>query len=96
MWGLLTNAFNGALGVFLKEMTIKFFVFTALTLLIAEIMSAVVDLMPSETNLVALFDLLPDPAWYFINLTELPLGMQIVFTAIATRFVFGMLPVVGH
>lgn len=96
MWGLLTSAFNGAFGILLREITVKFLVFTAVTLLIAAIMAVVVDFMPSETNLTELFELLPDAAWYFINLAELPFGIQVVFTAVATRFVFGMLPVVGH
>ncbi|WP_283126857.1 DUF2523 family protein [Providencia stuartii] len=96
MWGLLVSAFNGAFGLLLREIVVKFVVFTALSLLIAAIMAVVVDFMPSETNLAELFELLPDSAWYFINLAELPFGIQVVFTAVATRFVFGMLPVVGH
>ncbi|MBI6486509.1 DUF2523 domain-containing protein [Proteus mirabilis] len=96
MWGLLSSAFNGTFAILLRELTIKFVVFTALTVLIASIMNVVIDFMPSETNIVELFELLPDSAWYFINLAELPLAIQIIFTAIATRFIFGMIPVVGH
>ncbi|ENA9094540.1 DUF2523 domain-containing protein, partial [Salmonella bongori] len=53
-------------------------------------------LLPDSTNLIALFNALPSEAWYFINLAELPYGLSLIFSSLLTRFIFGMIPVVGH
>ncbi|WP_370612146.1 DUF2523 family protein [Citrobacter meridianamericanus] len=95
MYRILVSAINYLLGWVLKQATMKAIIFGALTFLISEIMGVVTKLLPDSTNLVSLFDQLPDSAWYFINLAQLPFGLSVVFSALVTRFIIGMIPIVG-
>ncbi|EDU9607631.1 DUF2523 domain-containing protein [Salmonella enterica subsp. enterica] len=96
MHAILISAFNAVLRFLLAGATIKSVIFITLTYLISEIISVVNKLLPDSTNLIALFNALPDSAWYFINLSELPFGLSLIFSSLLTRFIFGMIPVVGH
>ncbi|EAB2879416.1 DUF2523 domain-containing protein [Salmonella enterica] len=96
MHAILISAFNSVLRFLLGQATIKSVIFIVLTYLISEIISVVNKLLPDSTNLVVLFNSLPSEAWYFINLAELPYGLSLIFSSLLTRFIFGMIPIVGH
>ncbi|ASD97045.1 DUF2523 domain-containing protein [Salmonella enterica] len=96
MHAILISAFNSVLRFLLGQATIKSVIFVVLTYLISEIISVANKLLPDSTNLVQLFNALPDSVWFFLNLAEVPYGLSLVFSSLLTRFIFGMLPVVGH
>ncbi|EBS1327482.1 DUF2523 domain-containing protein [Salmonella enterica subsp. enterica serovar Muenchen] len=96
MHAILISAFNSVLRFLLAGATIKSVIFIVLTYLISEIISFVNKLLPDSTNLVSLFNALPDSAWFFLNLAEVPFGLSLIFSSLLTRFIFGMIPVVGH
>lgn len=96
MYEILVSAFNSVLRFLLAHATIKSVIFVVITYLISELISFVNKLLPDSTNLIALFNSLPSEAWYFINLAELPYGLSLIFSSLLTRFIFGMIPVVGH
>ncbi|MBD2805255.1 DUF2523 domain-containing protein [Xenorhabdus sp. ZM] len=95
MYVILLSALNAALGFLLRTVVIKFVVFGALYLIVKELFSAVVDLLPQSSNIQSLFDLLPDAAWYFINLFQGAFGVGLVVTAWFTRFIIRRIPVIG-
>lgn len=95
MFAILFSALNSAIGFLLRTVVIKFVVFSALFLVVKELMSALTDLLPKSTNLQNLFDGLPDSAWYFANLFQLPYGITIIVSAMFTRFIIRRLPVIG-
>ncbi|CDG21375.1 putative phage-related membrane protein [Xenorhabdus poinarii G6] len=95
MYGILLSALNTALGFVLRTVVIKFVVFGALYFIVKELFSAVVDLLPQSSNIQSLFDLLPDAAWYFINLFQGAFGVSLVVTAWFTRFIIRRIPVIG-
>lgn len=96
MYGIIVSALNYLLGWILKQATMKAIIFGVLTFLISEIMDVVTKLLPDSTNLVSLFDQLPDSAWYLINLVQLPFGLSLVFSSLVTRFIISMIPIVGR
>ncbi|HFW0226881.1 TPA: DUF2523 family protein [Salmonella enterica subsp. enterica serovar Potsdam] len=96
MHAILISAFNSVLRFLLGQATIKSVIFVVLTYLISEIISVANKLLPDSTNLVQLFNALPDSVWFFLNLAEVPYALSLVFSSLLTRFIFGMLPVVGH
>lgn len=96
MYEILVSAFNSVLRFLLAQATIKSVIFVVITYLISEIISVVNKLLPDSTNLISLFNSLPDSVWFFLNLAEVPYGISLVFSSLLTRFIFGMIPVVGH
>ncbi|EKF7120721.1 DUF2523 domain-containing protein [Escherichia coli] len=95
MFGILVSAFNSVLSYLLRTVVIKFAVFSALFLVVKELMGAITDLLPKSSNLQSLFDALPDAAWYFLNLFQVPFGISLVVSALFTRFIIRRLPVIG-
>ncbi|NUW61932.1 DUF2523 family protein [Cronobacter muytjensii] len=95
MFGILVSAFNSVLSYLLRTVVIKFAVFSALFLVVKELMGAITDLLPKSSNLQSLFDSLPDAAWYFLNLFQVPFGISLVISALFTRFIIRRLPVIG-
>ncbi|EMO0862287.1 DUF2523 domain-containing protein [Escherichia coli] len=95
MFGILVSAFNSVLSYLLRTVVIKFAVFSALFLVVKELMGAITDLLPKSSNLQSLFDALPDASWYFLNLFQVPFGISLVISALFTRFIIRRLPVIG-
>ncbi|CDH02058.1 DUF2523 domain-containing protein [Xenorhabdus bovienii] len=95
MYGILLSALNAVLGFVLRTVVIKFVVFGALYLVVKELFFAVMDLLPQSSNIQSLFDLLPDAAWYFINLFQGAFGVSLVVTAWFTRFIIRRIPIIG-
>ncbi|EDP8644546.1 DUF2523 domain-containing protein [Salmonella bongori] len=96
MHAILISAFNSVLRFLLSQATIKSVIFIVLTYLVSELIAFANKLLPDSTNLVSLFNALPDPVWFFLNLAEVPYGISIIFSSLLTRFIFGMIPVIGH
>ncbi|PHM24266.1 DUF2523 family protein [Xenorhabdus ehlersii] len=95
MYGFLLSALNTVLGFVLRAAILKFVVFFSLYFIVQEFMSVIVELLPKSSNLQALFDLLPDSAWYFINLFQGVLGINLLIDAWFTRFIIRRLPFIG-
>ncbi len=95
MYGFLLSALNTVLGFLFRAAILKFVVFFSLYFIVQEFMSVIVELLPKSSNLQALFDLLPDSAWYFINLFQGVLGINLLIDAWFTRFIIRRLPFVG-
>lgn len=95
MYGILFSALNSAMAYLLRTVVVKFLVFSALFLVVKELMDAMSDLLPKSTELQSLFDALPDSCWYFANLLELPYGITLVVSALFTRFIIRRIPVIG-
>ncbi|WP_250116872.1 DUF2523 family protein [Pectobacterium quasiaquaticum] len=49
----------------------------------------------SPLPLVELFSQLPDSAWFFLNLFQVPTGIALMVSAIVTRFIIRRIPIIG-
>ncbi|CDL80574.1 DUF2523 family protein [Xenorhabdus szentirmaii] len=95
MYGFLLSALNTVLTYLFRAAVLKFIIFFSLYFIVKEFMSVIVELLPKSSNFQALFDLLPDSAWYFINLFQGVLGINLLIDAWFTRFIIRRLPFIG-
>lgn len=97
MFGIVLSALNAALGFVLRSVVVKFVTFFALWYVTTEFVGALqqVGILPTAANLNASLSGLPATTWYFLDLFAVPQGMQLVLTALVTRFIVRRLPVIG-
>jgi hypothetical protein len=82
----------------LREILIKFLVFTAVFALIALLVPFVVGWLANFIgigNLTVAFDVLPAGIWYFLDLFRLDFGVPFVISSFVSRFLIRRLPVIG-
>lgn len=95
MFALITSALYGVLGFVFRSIIVKFVIFFALLFVVQEFIPVMVSWLPVDVNLKSFFDMLPDSAWYFIELFKLPLGIQLVINALIARFMVRRIPLIG-
>ncbi|MBD1226407.1 DUF2523 family protein [Xenorhabdus griffiniae] len=95
MYGFLLSALNTVLAYLFRAAVLKFIIFFSLYFIVQEFMTVIVELLPKSSNLQALFDLLPDSVWYFINLFQGVMGINLLIDAWFTRFIIRRLPFIG-
>jgi hypothetical protein len=97
MWGILVSAFNVILGWVFRTVIIKFVIFSALFLLVTELMTAILtklDLSP-VSGLQAALGGIPSGVLFFLGLFRFDFGLPLLLGAMLTRFIIRRLPIVG-
>lgn len=87
--------FMAVIGWFVRSILVKFLIMFALFFVVSEFIPVLVSLLPTETNIKELFNLLPDSAWFFINYFKIPTGITLVLSALLTRFLIRRIPIIG-
>lgn len=94
MW----RVFAWVLGWVGREIVIKFFVFTALFLLVGLLVPYAVKFLGSFVNPGALtqaFSGIPPGVWYFLDFFMMGYGLPLCLSAVIGRFLIRRLPVIG-
>ena len=82
----------------LREVIIKFLVFTAVFALVAFLVPYAVEQLVgfiSTTALTGAFNQVPAGVWYILDLFRLDYGLPLVLSAIVARFLIRRLPFIG-
>ncbi|MEQ9857056.1 DUF2523 family protein [Pectobacterium versatile] len=92
----MLSALYVALGFLLRSVVMKFAVMFGLFFIVQEFVPVLLSLINvSPLPLVELFSQLPDSAWFFLNLFQVPTGMALMISAIVTRFIIRRIPLIG-
>jgi len=95
MFGILLSAFNSVLAWLLRTVLIKFVVFSALYMIVAELVNVMASWLPSGAGLTSAFAGISAGTWYFLDLFAFSTGLPLVISALLTRFVIRRIPVIG-
>ena len=82
----------------LREVIVKFFVFTALFAAVSLLVPYAVEYLGSfisAAGLTSAFSGLSAGLWYFLDLFRLDIGVPAVISAFVSRFLIRRLPVIG-
>lgn len=92
---MLAALYTG-LGFLLRGVVVKFAIMFALFFVVQEFVPVLLSLINvSPLPLVELFNQLPDSAWFFLNLFQVPTGIALMVSAIVTRFIIRRIPIMG-
>ncbi|MRW91032.1 DUF2523 domain-containing protein [Duganella sp. FT80W] len=95
MFGILLSAFNSVLAWLLRTVLIKFVVFTALYMIVSELVLAMESWLPSGDGLTNAFAGISSATWYFLDLFAFSTGLPLIISAALTRFVIRRIPIIG-
>ncbi|MBN3062859.1 DUF2523 domain-containing protein [Pectobacterium quasiaquaticum] len=89
-------ALYAGLGFLLRSVVVKFLIMFGLFFIVQEFVPVLLSLINvSPLPLVELFSQLPDSAWFFLNLFQVPTGISLMVSAIITRFIIRRIPIIG-
>ncbi|HBA7796251.1 TPA: DUF2523 domain-containing protein [Escherichia coli] len=92
MWAILLAAVNTAIAFVFRTVVIKFVLFTAVYLFIAEIIPLVISHLPSAGNISDLFARLPSGVLWLLNVFSFDVVLPVVVSAMFTRFFIRRIP----
>lgn len=95
MFGILLSALNSVLAWAFRALVIKFVVFTALYLIVYELVSVMASWLPSGASLTSAFAGIGAGTWYFLDLFAVSVGVPLLLSAYLTRFIIRRIPVIG-
>nr|WP_315468252.1 DUF2523 family protein [uncultured Undibacterium sp.] len=98
MFAILLSTLWTAFSFLLRTVVIKFFIFTAMFVLLTELLPMVTRLMGLQGFTGALTGSLasiPSSVWFFLNSFRFDFGLPLILSAYASRFVIRRLPLVG-
>lgn len=98
MWPILLSALWTAVSFVFRTVVIKFLVFTAMFVLLAELIPMLIRLAGWQGFGGTLQDSMvhiPSSVWFFLNAFRFDVGMPMILSAYASRFVIRRLPIVG-
>ncbi|EAP5605229.1 TPA: DUF2523 family protein [Escherichia coli] len=95
MFGIILSALNSMLGFILRGVVVKFVIMAVCYFVVSELFGYITYLLPKNTDIVDLYNMLPDSMIFFSNLFLLPYGLKIAFSAMFTRFIIRRIPLVG-
>lgn len=78
-----------------RSILVKFLIMFALFFVVSEFIPVLIKLLPTDTNIKNLFDLLPEQMWYFLNYFKIPTGVTLIISAMLTRFLIRRIPIIG-
>lgn len=78
-----------------RSILVKFLILFALFFVVSEFIPVLIKLLPTDTNIKNLFDLLPEQMWYFLNYFKIPTGVTLIISAMLTRFLIRRIPIIG-
>ncbi|WP_406643482.1 DUF2523 family protein [Pectobacterium brasiliense] len=92
---MLAALYTG-LGFLLRSIVVKFGIMFGLFFIVQELTPVLLSLVNvSPLPLVELFSQLPDSAWFFLNLFQVPTGITMMISAIIARFIIRRIPIIG-
>lgn len=95
MFGILTSAFNVALGFVFRQVVVKFVVLFALFFIIQAFVSTLGTFLPSPASLTGALGGLTSGMWWFLDLFAFTQGASMVVTAMVYRFLIRRIPLIG-
>lgn len=95
MFGILLSALNSVLAWAFRALVIKFVVFTALYLVVYELVSVMASWLPSGASLTSAFAGIGAGTWYFLDMFAVSVGVPLLVSAYLTRFIIRRIPVIG-
>ncbi|MCL2875468.1 MAG: DUF2523 domain-containing protein [Betaproteobacteria bacterium] len=94
MWQIL----GWALGWFVRDVVVKFLVFSGLYALLLLLVPLAVSFLGgfiSSSSLNDIFSAIPAGVWFFLDLFRIDLALPLVISAYVARFLIRRLPVIG-
>lgn len=95
MFKILVSFFTIIQRWLLKGPLYKFVIFTSLYLFCMDAFEYVGDLLPDMTSLQTAFHGLPSFAIYLLLLFRVDVGIGMILSAYATRFIIRRIPIIG-
>lgn len=95
MFGIVLSALNAALGFVLRGVIVKFVIMFGAWYLAFELITSIVDFVPSTNNITMAMAMFPPMLWYLLDLMRFDLGISLVLSAMAARFLIRRIPFVG-
>lgn len=95
MFGILLSALNSVLAWAFRALVIKFVVFTALYLVVYELVSVMASWLPCGASLTSAFAGIGAGTWYFLDMFAVSVGVPLLVSAYLTRFIIRRIPVIG-
>ena len=95
MFGILLSAFNSVLGWVFRTVLVKFVVFSALYMIVAELVAVIASWLPTGSGLTNAFAGITASMWYFLDLFAFSAGVPLIISAYVTRFIIRRVPVIG-
>ncbi|MFM0318157.1 DUF2523 domain-containing protein [Paraburkholderia nemoris] len=97
MFAILVSAANVALGLLLRSVVAKFFLYFALYFFVTEAISLLQSshVLPTAASLAGAFGAIGNDMWYFLDLCAFSFGAPLVVSAYVTRFIIRRLPIIG-
>jgi hypothetical protein len=98
MFQIIIAAVWTAISFLFRTVVIKFVIFTAMFVLLTELMPIVLRLLNIQdfnANLHNSLTHIPSSVWYFLNAFRFDLGVPLILSAYASRFIIRRLPFVG-
>lgn len=93
----IVNLFSSLIGWIFRASTVKFIVFTALTLVLGPLMALLMQLVDSSglANINGLVQAIPEGIRFYMAIFKFDVGLPMLVAAYLTRFFIRRLPIVG-
>ena len=98
MWPILLSFLWTAVSFIFRTVVIKFLIFTAMFVLLTELIPIVLSMLNFNSivgNLQSALNYIPPSVWFFLNAFRLDVGVPLILSAYGSRFIIRRLPVVG-
>lgn len=95
MFGIMTSVIYGVLGFVLRSILVKFFIFFALYFVVQEFTPFILGLAQSHLSFTHLLTNIPEALKYLFNVFRIMDGINIMLSALITRFIIRRIPVIG-
>ena len=95
MFGILLSALNSVLVWVFRSLLVKFALFFALYFITSEFVGFIAALVPNGSAISGSLSGITAGTWFFLAVFQLPMGLSLVVSAYATRFIIRRMPVIG-
>ena len=88
-------ALYAALGWLVRSVLVKFVLFFGLWFVTSELLPVLVSHLPSTAGIESSWAGIPSGVGYFLNVFQIPTGLSMMLSALATRFAIRRIPLLG-
>lgn len=92
MFAIFIAAINTALGFIFRTALIKFVMFSAIYIMVVEVLPLIVTHLPDGSSISSLFSDLPSSVLWFLNLMSFDVVLPMMVSAMFTRFFIRRIP----
>ena len=92
MFAIFIAAINTALGFIFHTALIKFVMFSAIYIMVVEVLPLIVTHLPDGSSISSLFSELPSSVLWFLNLMSFDVVLPMMVSAMFTRFFIRRIP----